>query len=151
MHIIDASDLPVGALPRVAAAVLAEFGHAYPEWTLAQACLELDNRRGLPRSWFAVADDRVIGCASLMLDDEVEGMADVGPWLGNVWVDEAHRARGVGRALVAAVVVEARRHGCTRLHLVTDSASDWYERQGWIADDEVEVHGHRMRAMHLDL
>lgn len=151
MRIAEAPQLPVGSLPRVAAMVLAEFGHAYPDWTLAQACTELDNRQGLPHTWFAVQDDTVIGCASLLPDDEVDGMAHLGPWLGNVWVDAAHRAHGVGQALVAAVVGGARAQGWTRLYLVSDSAIAWYARQGWVEDGEVEVHGHPMRAMHLDL
>lgn len=151
MEITEAAGLPVEALEPIAGALLDAFGHAYPEWTLDDALDELRNRDGLPRTWLAMHEGVGIGCASLLAEDEVDGLAHVGPWLGNVWVHPARRSIGVGRALVDTVAAAARALGCARLHLVTEDAVHWYAAQGWAVDGPVRVHGHPMTAMHRDL
>jgi GNAT superfamily N-acetyltransferase len=47
-----------------------------------------------------------------------------------LWVDEAHRKRGLGRALLRAVEAEARRRQCAQVILATHSfqAPAFYER-----------------------
>lgn len=47
-----------------------------------------------------------------------------------IWVDEAHRKRGLGSALLRAVETEARRRRCTQVILSTHSfqAPGFYER-----------------------
>ena len=47
-----------------------------------------------------------------------------------LWVDESHRKRGLGRALLRAVETEARRRRCTQIILSTHSfqAPGFYER-----------------------
>jgi GNAT superfamily N-acetyltransferase len=39
--------------------------------------------------------------------------------LAQVWVDPAHRGRGLGRALVEAAIAEARARGCRSVFLMT--------------------------------
>lgn len=65
------------------------------------------------------------------------GMIDLGDCaLYGMWVDPGFRGKGVGRALVDAVVAQARAAGKRRvvLHVVTgnDSASHLYERAGFV-------------------
>ena len=50
-----------------------------------------------------------------------------------LWVQESHRRCGLGRALLGAVEVEARRRDCTQVVLVTHTfqASGFYETLGY--------------------
>ncbi len=66
----------------------------------------------------------IIGCAGL----EVHGDAGL---LRSVAVDAAWRSRGVGAALVAAIIKEASLHGLTSLVLLTTTASAWFPRFGF--------------------
>ena len=54
--------------------------------------------------------------------------------IGALVVDEAHRGRGVGRALVDALETEARARGCGLLYLTTaerrDDAHAFYQQLG---------------------
>jgi predicted N-acetyltransferase YhbS len=56
-------------------------------------------------------------------------------WLfvASLWVAEAHRGSGVGRALLAEAEAEARRRGCIGVYLDTLSfqARPFYERLGY--------------------
>ncbi|CAG0955752.1 amino-acid N-acetyltransferase [Burkholderiales bacterium] len=50
-----------------------------------------------------------------------------------LWVQESHRRRGLGRALLGAVEVEARRRDCTQVVLATHTfqAAGFYETLGY--------------------
>lgn len=147
VQVIRASQAPPAALHAVAEQLVAVFGHAYPEWTVDAARDELANDVGLPISVIAMEQGRAIGCGSLLADDEVDAWKDFGPWLGNLWVDPAHRGRGVGRILVDTLTDLAQHAGAVRLHLVTDNAADWYARMGWESLGDASVHGHTMTVM----
>jgi GNAT superfamily N-acetyltransferase len=53
--------------------------------------------------------------------------------LSYVWVHEAYRGRGLGRALLRAAEAEAERRGCAQVVLMTHSfqAPRFYERLGY--------------------
>jgi GNAT superfamily N-acetyltransferase len=82
----------------------------------------------------AVIDDEVVGLAGLQVGLAVEYDAPVGK-LSELVVEERHRSRGVGRALIAAVEQEARRRGCCLLYLTTairrQDAHAFYESVGF--------------------
>lgn len=58
-------------------------------------------------------------------------------WLDidDLWLDEAARGQGHGRAMLAAAEAEARARGCTAVQLKTFSfqARGFYEKQGYTA------------------
>jgi GNAT superfamily N-acetyltransferase len=79
-------------------------------------------------------DGQAVGLAHLQVSPALERDQPAAK-IGALAVDEAHRGRGVGRALVQAVEEEARRRGCALLFLTTaagrDDAHDFYERVGF--------------------
>ena len=70
--------------------------------------------------WVAEEDGArgVVGCAGLRLGEVVLPGSDCS--LERLYVTPAARGGGVGTALVAAVVDEARRRGCTQLEIWSD-------------------------------
>lgn len=146
MQIIDGAACTLAQRRQLAEALIAAFGAHYPEWTLDAAADELGTSDGLPSSVVAIESGQVLGCASLLADDEVEGWPDR-HWLGNVVVFESARDRGIGTALVNAVEARAAMIGIPELHLVTDGAEDWYAGRGWSRVGVGVVHGHHMTVM----
>ena len=63
----------------------------------------------------AVEDGAAIGCVALM------AMKDGGLEVAKMAVTEAHKGRGIGRALMAACIDKARSAGAPRLYLETNS------------------------------
>lgn len=78
-------------------------------------------------------DGRAVGLAHLQVAPALEHDRPAAK-IGALVVDEAHRGRGIGRALLAALEDEARRRGCSQLFLTTserrDDAHAFYERVG---------------------
>lgn len=67
------------------------------------------------RVLFALADGEPVGCCALLR------LADGGFELAKMAVADAHKGRGLGRALMAAAVERARAAGAPRLYLETNS------------------------------
>lgn len=125
-----------------------EWPHLFPDDT-AQWYLDMyaqaDEAGTLPpHALVAVDGNEVIGTASLVVDDELPGATEPGPWLAAVYVLPAHRGRGVGRALVAAVMERAP----ADIWLYTEGEMDWYGSMGWSTVRESELNGHRVTVMH---
>src|SRR5262245_42441794 len=78
-------------------------------------------------------DGQVVGLAHLQVSPAIERDRPAAK-LGALVVDETHRGRGIGRALVGAAEAEARLRGCELLYLTTaerrDDAHAFYERVG---------------------
>jgi GNAT superfamily N-acetyltransferase len=73
---------------------------------------------GATSLFVAEADGRVVGLSVLQVSPtlEYDGLAGK---LGALVVDEEHRRRGIGEALVRAVETEARSRGCVLVFLTT--------------------------------
>jgi amino-acid N-acetyltransferase len=69
------------------------------------------------------------------------GIAGSGPdrLLRSVVIDPAHRGRGAGRLLIAAIEAFAVHHGAERLWLLTDSASNFFGSIGYERRDRVDA------------
>jgi len=66
-----------------------------------------------------------VGCARVVTDEATFA------WVCDVFVDPAHRGRGVGTWMVGAVVEHWRERGVPRLVLATRDAHEVYERIGF--------------------
>ena len=69
---------------------------------------------------------------SLLANDH-DDVREFSPWLASLYVLEAHRCRGVGRALAGRIVADAAALGVGTLYLYTRDVQRYYERLGWKA------------------
>jgi GNAT superfamily N-acetyltransferase len=68
-------------------------------------------------------------------------------WIGTIWVEPAHRGRGIGRALTEAVIERLEDAGCRTLVLVaTEEGYPLYERMGF----RLQTHYRILEASGLD-
>jgi GNAT superfamily N-acetyltransferase len=63
-------------------------------------------------------------------------------YVSELFIDAEARGIGVGTALLEQVIVEARKHGCSRLTLINSRTREsykrkFYEQRGWIERTEV--------------
>jgi len=93
-----------------------------------------------PANYAALVDDRVVGFANVG-----ECRSEPSPAVGELWAMYVHPEYwdvGAGFALMGATFDHLRSMGCERAHLwvleANDRARRFYERQGWICDDEVK-------------
>ena len=97
----------------------------------------------------AEVDGHAVG--SVALSPRGEGVA----WLSKLFVDAAYRGRGLGRALLARAVEEARARGCRRIELETRTiyreAVHLYEATGWVRGPDLPPEHGPDRTYALDL
>jgi GNAT superfamily N-acetyltransferase len=110
---------------------------------------------GMYRDWLAgaLATDQYLGWFA---EDDSEMLGSIGLWLipwphhpnhpgsairgyvTNMWVDPAHRRKGVGRQLLEAATAEAKARGATYVSLhATDAGRKLYTAMGWQPSDEM--------------
>jgi GNAT superfamily N-acetyltransferase len=81
----------------------------------------------------AEVEGRIVGFAQLHVSPAIEYDGDAAK-LAALVVDEEHRGRGIGRALVEATEAEARARGCVLLFVTTaehrSDAHEFYEQIG---------------------
>ena len=77
---------------------------------------------------------QVVGLAGIHVSPSLEHDGEAAK-VSAIVVDDAHRRRGVGSALLEAVETEARARGCALVFLTTaerrKDAHDFYRRLGW--------------------
>jgi GNAT superfamily N-acetyltransferase len=87
---------------------------------------------------------------ALLLHDEagqlVAGLSASMSWtwlfVDGLWVADARRGQGIGRALLARAEAHARAHGCHAAWLDTFQARGFYEKLGYAAFAELENYPH---------
>ncbi|WP_146607580.1 GNAT family N-acetyltransferase [Spongiactinospora gelatinilytica] len=106
---------------------LAESPHAFAstyakEAAMSDAEWEARLAEGTPARYVAVADGADVGLVGIFMDerDEVPGTAH----LIAMWIDPAHRGRGIGSLLVDEALAWARTAGARRVGLWVVDAND---------------------------
>lgn len=146
------ADRPVLA-PTLARWHYEEWSDLLPGWSSAQALEELlthQARAAIPTTVVALSGERLLGSASLLVDDMPE-WRHLTPWLANLYVVPSDRGRGVGRALIARIVTVAERLGVAHLHVFTAGQEELYRRYGWGLLEHVDCHGRPAALMARDL
>lgn len=105
---------------------------------------------GFETALVARVDDVSVGTC-LLVRHELEPAHNLTPWLAGLVVDHAHRGRGIGRALVAAIEAHAASMGVERLYLYTWEARDFYAGLGWVVVERLKQDGHPMLLMAREL
>ncbi len=136
----------IAHLPALAASHHAEWASLYTDWSAADALAELQAHAAgdgvLPSTLVALADDgALLGSVSLVAEDSPELVAFPGPWLASLFVTPEARGRGLGEALVHALVAQAAAEGIPRLRLFTPRHRAFYERLGWALETPARVGG----------
>ena len=149
MQFVATADLP-DAVPRFARLQHDAWHHLYPALSVEHYARDLltpvwdPERLGSSRlAWFALdARGRPVGVAMLLGGGEVEPDDErelSGPWFAGLVVDPAFRSQGFGAALLHHVTERAIELGSTRLRLVTETKTEFYERHGWVTEREVTL------------
>jgi GNAT superfamily N-acetyltransferase len=109
------------------------WGALLPGWSIEAAQAELESHGAhcaIPTTIVAYEGGELAGSASLLANDH-ERIRAWSPWLASVFVRPGSRGRGIGRALVARVVADARALRVRELYLYTTDAMAYYEAMGW--------------------
>jgi GNAT superfamily N-acetyltransferase len=141
--------------PTLARLHAAEWGHLYngpgSTWNEELARQEFADmqREAIPMSILAIdpSTDALLGSISLIADDELHGFEHLTPWLASLFVLPEARGRGIGSALIEAVMDQAARVGSERVYLFTSGQQGYYEDRGWELIDTASAHGHAVSVM----
>lgn len=124
-------------LPAVAQAIHETFWLTDPEGSVERAEKRLSERlnaASLPFTLVAHDADILLGTGSVVVNDVPEDSIQ-SAWLSGVWVNETHRGRGIGSAVVDACCAHAKRLGEPSLLLMTADEREFYEKRGWTVID----------------
>lgn len=139
-------------VPLLAAWATEEWGHLNPERTLADRIESFKKRTTpgtIPETMVALDRGHVVGMASIV-ENDLTTRPELSPWMASVYVDPAHRGRGVGSIIVRSVMDEAATLCIERLYLITHDRMSFYRRLGWTAIERVHYRGEDVTIMVYD-
>lgn len=132
------------------------WAHEFPSDTvqtyLDQYAQVENSLTGMPEVIAAISPtDELLGIATLVLDDELPGAIEPGPWLAAVYVAPHARRIGIGEAITMRVSARAQMLGFHSLYLYTEDKRNWYESLGWRYSRTSSINGHPISVMALML
>jgi predicted N-acetyltransferase YhbS len=81
--------------------------------------------------FYVILDEGNIVGSYALLTNDIISRQDLMPWLACLYVNEAHRGKGLAAQLLQHGLREANRLGYPELYLSTD-LKNFYERKGWL-------------------
>jgi len=105
----------------------------------------------IPTAFVAIETDEtghetVLGSASL-IENDLTTRPELTPWLASVYVDQAHRRKGVGSRVVQRIMEEAATLGFETLYLITPDQQNFYTHLGWSELETVHYRGEDVTIM----
>ena len=130
----------------------AQWGTLYADWSLADARAELldhATRRTRPTTLVAIEYGELLGSVSLVDSDapELDALGDA--WLASLYVVPKARGRGLGAALVRALIAHAAVQEIDRLWLFTPEHADFYSKLGWLEAGRTHLGHTPVTVMHV--
>jgi GNAT superfamily N-acetyltransferase len=125
-------------------------GYASP--VLYEAFLEqAASSQTLPRVFLATSGTILIGSVNL-LAKEMTVRPQFTPWLGQLFILESHRAKGVGTKLLNAAISHIGSLGYDQLFLYTSGTlPGYYRKRGWTDIEDVTYLGKVRTIMRFDI
>lgn len=152
MQIVDLRDAPQH-IPQLAAWHHEQWSYLNPGKTLEHRIEKMRDHlepAPLPRTFVAVAAHGLpMGSASLVAHD-MDTHPELTPWLASVFVAPIHRQKGIGAALVRAVMEAAREAGIATLYLFTPDQEAFYRALGWRTLSQERYRGDDVTIMQVD-
>jgi GNAT superfamily N-acetyltransferase len=104
----------------------------YEEFLRRAACSST-----LPRVLLATMPDALLGSVNL-LTQELTIRPQYTPWMGQLFVAESHRNKGIGTRLLDTAISYVGSLGYDQLFLFTSGTlPDYYRKRGWVDIEEV--------------
>ncbi|MBC8038707.1 MAG: GNAT family N-acetyltransferase [Rhizobiales bacterium] len=105
----------------------------------------------LPRVLVARLGDTLLGSVNL-LAHEMTIRPQLTPWLGQLFVSENQRAKGIGTGLLNAAIAYVENSGYRQLFLFTSGTlPGYYGKRGWTEIEEVSYLGKARTIMRFDI
>jgi GNAT superfamily N-acetyltransferase len=137
-------------LPKIAQWFHSDWGNLLPwadEAVISQRLYDACESSTFSKCFVAVSDaDELLGTASLKLN-ELSHHREKTYWLGEVYVSEAHRGKGLGSLLTKAVITHALTHRVDQLFLYTPDQQALYAKLGWRVVGTELVNGEEVSLM----
>lgn len=120
-----------------------QWGAVYPELSKEdrkQRLIARVNKKKSPTIIVAIENGEVLGSAAI-LENDMRTRPELSPWLGDVYVKEEHRHKGIGRTLVGYVERLAGEMGVLTLYLYTFDRLRFYRLLGWKVLEKTKYQG----------
>lgn len=108
------------------------------------------NKSAVPVTLIALNEHQLAGSASL-IEDDMEDRPQFSPWLASVYVDPAHRNRGIATQLISAIIQQAQSLDLTDIYLFTPDQGSFYLKRGWQVIEKRHYHGVTVDIMRFQL
>ncbi len=129
-----------------------EWGSVFHDITKESASADFRNELHhdrLPLAYVALEKAEPVGVVSLRSSDM--GRSELTPWLSALYVLPDHRRKGIGRALVNAVIQKTKQLGVGTLYLGTMDKQNYFAHQGWVTYEQSRFRGHMVTVMRKKL
>ncbi|CAM2778001.1 GNAT family N-acetyltransferase [Legionella worsleiensis] len=85
----------------------------------------------MPLTYIALDGEIPVGSCTLELNGGIR--PDLGPWIGDLVVDQKYQKQGIGKMLIDAITNKAAELGFQKLYLFTfdPTITDYYTHLGW--------------------
>ena len=104
----------------------------------------------VPSMFISLYEGQLAASAAIVACD-MESRPEWSPWLASVYVKPEFRRRGLGSALVTAVMNHAQQQGLSALYLFTPDQASFYEQLGWQFLEKTRYRDHAVTVMRMRL
>lgn len=108
-----------------------------------------------PYTLLAFTQNQLIGCVSLvqyhLQNISSQPATDVPVWLSNLYIERSQRKKGLGEALISAVLHYLKCLGYTECWLTADECTAYYQKRGWQVIRQVQLGGKAVNVMQIKL